>query len=279
MEVALLLGDMTRADFSSSSWPERREWSWLPLSFPTPVVEPLPLGCRGQAAMFLHHRGNSSCCRWVAERFFFALPKTLRKCHRSGGRVGCLQLDQGHTVGAVKTPQPVRMCDKLYVCFLFFNTQTGDKRHERHVHMHEAFVPVVSLLKSRGCGTHHKAVIKHKSIPRITYFGFRWDFAVPQSDRAALWQASDQAGTPCALGAIYSVPAPNVLSHMPPSYPWSKKPKGWWLEQWVTKSRDWARSLFNCLILTRLCGCSAAEKPGLKWKCHSFLKSPWPRQG
>lgn len=35
--------------------------------------------------------------------------------------------------------------------------------------MHEAFVPVVSLLKSRGCGTHHKAVIIGKSIPRITY--------------------------------------------------------------------------------------------------------------
>lgn len=45
----------------------------------------------------------------------------------------------------------------------------GVKRHERHVHMHEAFVPVVPLLKSRGCGMHHKAVIIRKSIPRITY--------------------------------------------------------------------------------------------------------------
>lgn len=112
MDVALLLGDMTRADFSFSSCPERGEWSWLPLSFPTPLVELLPLGCRGEAAMFLHHRrGNSGCCRWMAERFFFALPKTYRKCHRSG-RVGCLQWDQGHNVRAVKTPQSVWTCDK-----------------------------------------------------------------------------------------------------------------------------------------------------------------------
>lgn len=56
--------------------------------------------------------------------------------------------------------------------FLFSNAQAGVNRHERHVHMLEAFVTIVLMLKSRVRGTHHKAVIIRKSIPRITYLDF-----------------------------------------------------------------------------------------------------------